>query len=84
MQIVRLDLLQLVAKNNEDKKLLGTTINAYSAHVQTEAGNADFCIFSSLLTDLLDDEKGSGRNIGTFKEHVFAAVNNSQLDSGPT
>jgi hypothetical protein len=74
IQIVRKDLLPLVAENDEDKKLFGSSINAYGAHIQAKAGNADFCIFSSLLTVLTDEKDTSCGNIGTFEEHVFAAV----------
>jgi hypothetical protein len=66
--------LPLVAERNDEQRLFGTTINAYRAHIQAEAENTDFCILSSLLAVLVNEKDKSSGNIGTFEEHLVAAV----------
>ncbi|KAG6908109.1 hypothetical protein DXG01_006147 [Tephrocybe rancida] len=60
----------------DQKKITGTTINAFGAVLQQQADDvADdtlWCIFSTWLGDLIQDHV-SARAVGTFEEHVHMA-----------
>src|SRR6266436_5912838 len=80
IQIVRQDLLPLVAESNKDKRLPSTTINAFGASIQDSFDNsdegADFCIFSSWLAVLADGKatENDEKTVGAFRDHVMQAV----------
>jgi hypothetical protein len=48
IQVVCQDIFPLVAEINKEKRLFGTTINAYGAHIQAEAERMLISAFSHL------------------------------------
>jgi hypothetical protein len=81
IQIVRKDLLPLIAETSKEKRVPSTTINAFGATIQEsfEKSNlgSDFCIFSSWLAVLSSGKvsESEKKSIGTIHDHVMQAVN---------
>jgi len=81
IQVVRSDLLPLIAETSKEKCIPSTTINAFGATIQESFENSnlgsDFCIFSSWLAAISDGKvsESERKNIGTFRDHVKQAVN---------
>ncbi|EMD33802.1 hypothetical protein CERSUDRAFT_76503 [Gelatoporia subvermispora B] len=84
IQVARSDLDPLLLGKSDE--ICGTVLNAYGAALQLaaeESGNADFCIFSSWMPDLVNGLRQENAFVGSLRGHIDFAGGPNLIPSRP-
>ncbi|KAG2151673.1 uncharacterized protein EDB93DRAFT_1139153 [Suillus bovinus] len=66
--------IQALLPSESQRKIPGTSINAYGACIEDVREDRDFCIFNSWIAPIASGQVKSGGAYGTIHGHVHASV----------